>query len=649
MAKNKTVSRKNMTLTDAKGKVLRAPKDDAENFQNIKFAWWKSEDDEALAANIQGTVLFLQDKQGERTSRLIESSRLYGAASATNVIGSAVSRNTNSTPMTGRVCYNLCQSVGDTLVSKIAKNKVTPTFVTSGGVWKMQRKAEKLSKFTDGTFYENKAHKLQVMQFLDSFIWGDGFIHVYPDFEAGKARAERALPHEFLLDMVESSVTKPMQLHRLKIMDRDVCREVFAGGDTKEDKELADKIATIMPPNYTETGGLATAADLIQVTESWHLRSGPNAKDGLHVITAGDVILFEENWEKDYFPFVRFTYARRPIGYYGQGGCERLSPLQLAVNREMILQDRSSWMMGSFKILLENGSKVVSQHLNNDVGTIIHYTGTPPQYVTPPSVDQNKQALIDSYIAKGYQQEGVSQLSAASLKPMGVNSGKGLRTMDQIEDDRFLWTQQDLEENGLELARQLIEAAKDIYKLKKTYKSTFVGTRFIETIDWKDIQLDADEYVMKAFPVNSLSDDPSERFQQIQEYMQAGMISPRAGRKLMSMPDVEMSDALANATEDLLAKVIEEMLDSEGTEEDYTPPEPYWDLQLAQQMSLEYLNYAELHNCPEKNVQLLRDFLQQVQELIPPPMPPPGQPMANPEPAPTSPLLQNTNQQGAAA
>lgn len=648
----KTVSRKTMTLTDDKGKVLRAPKDDAEAGMNIKFAWWKSENDEELAKNIAGTILFLQDKQGDRQDRLIEGSRLYGAASATNVIGAAVNRTTNSTPMTGRVCFNLCQSVGDTLVSKIAKNKVTPTFVTSGGVWKMQRKAEKLSKFTDGTFYENKAHKLQVMQFLDSFIWGDGFIHVYPDYEAGKARAERALPHEFVLDMVESTVAKPMQLHRLKMLDRDVCKEIFCPEDTKEDKELAAKIDMIMPPNYTETGGLATAADLINVTESWHLRSGPNATDGLHVIAAGDVILYKEVWEKDYFPFVRFTYSRRPIGYYGQGGCERLSPLQLAVNREMILQDRSSWMMGSFKILLENGSKVVSQHLNNDVGTIIHYTGTPPQYVTPPSVDANKQALIDSYIAKGYQQEGVSQLSAASLKPMGVNSGKGLRTMTNIEDDRFLWTQQDLEENGLELARQLIEAAKDIYKRKKTYKSTFVGTRFIETIDWKDIQLEADEYVMKAFPVNSLSDDPSERFDQIQEYMQAGMLSPRAGRKLMSMPDVEMSDALANATEDLLCKVLEEMLDSEGTDDDYTPPEPYWDLQLAQQMTLEYLNYAELHNAPEANIQLLRDFLQQVQELIPPPpapMPTPGAtPPANPTATPTSPLLQNTNQQGAA-
>lgn len=630
----KKVQRSNMTLTDGKGKVLRSPKEDAENMGMAQFAWWKSKDDSTLAKNIEGTIKFLQEHQDARTEQLRVSTRLYGNVSVANLAGAALTRATssNSNPMNQRIAFNLCQSVIDTLVSKIAKNKVTPTFVTSGGVWKMQRKAELLSKFVDGVFYETKAHRLQVMQFLDSAIWGDGIIHVYPDYQTKKVCAERVLPHELIVDMVETSVTDPMQMHRVKILDRDCVMDMFP--------DMAEEIEVIAPPNYTETGGIATVADLLNITESWHLRSGPEAEDGLHVIAAGDVILFKEAWDKDYFPFVIFKYSRRPIGFWGQGACERLSPLQLAVNREMILVDRSSWMMGSFKILLENGSKVVSQHLNNDVGTIIHYTGTAPQYVTPPSVDANKQAYIDSLIAKGYQQEGVSQLSAASLKPMGVNSGKGLRTLDNIEDDRFLFTQQDLEENGLELGRQMIEAAKDIYKEKGGYKTTFVATRFIETIDWKDIKLTADEYVMKAFPVSALSDDPSERFDQIQEYMQAGMISPRAGRKLMAMPDVEMSDALANATEDLLCKIFEEMLDGG----DYMPPEPYYDIALAKQMVLEYLNYAELHNCPDAELQKLRDFNIQLDELTPPPSQPMQAAPANPTATPTSPLLQNTNQ-----
>lgn len=621
-----------MTLTDSKGKVLRAPKDDADAASSIKFSWWRSDTDEELAQNIAGTIRFLEDHQNARREQLTVSTRLYGNTDGAGIAGSAFTRAAAAAPnpMNQRISYNLCQSVIDTLVSKIAKNKVQPTFVTSGGIWSMQRKAEKLSKFTEGCFYQNDVHKKVVMQFRDGGIWGDGILHVYEDGD--EIGVERVLPHELLVDQVESLVTKPGQMHRVKMLSRDDVKEMFP--------DMADEIDALQSPNYQEVGGAATISDLLNVSESWHLRSGKEATDGLKVICAGDLVLDKQEWKKDYFPFVIFHYNKRPLGFWGQGACERLQPLQGEINRSMILEQRSRWMQGSFKILLENGSKVVSQHLNNDVGTIIHYTGTPPQYITPPAINPDNQRYIDSLIAKGYQQEGVSQMSAAAVKPAGVNSGKAMRTLDDIEADRFLFMQQDLEGCVLELGRQMIETAKDIYKRKKTYKTTFVTTRFMETIDWADIKLEDDEYVMKSYPTSTLPNDPAGRLETIQEYMQAGLISPRAGRKLMAMPDVEMSDALANATEDLLHKIFEDMLD----DGDYKAPEPFYDLQLAKQMCLEYLNYAELHNCPEDRLDLLRDFNAQLDELIPPPpgMAPPGvSPMANPQPTPTSNMIPN--------
>src|ERR1035437_11140079 len=103
-------------------------------------------------------------------------------------------------------------------------------------------------------------------------------------------------------------------------------------------------------------------------------------------------------------------------------------------------------MGGSFKVLVENGSRVVSQHLNNDVGAIINYTGTPPSYITPPMIQQDIYPYVDSLIAKGFQQEGVSQLAASSLVPLGVKSGAAMRNLDQIGDDRFLFIGQEMED-----------------------------------------------------------------------------------------------------------------------------------------------------------------------------------------------------------
>ena len=212
-----------------------------------------------------------------------------------------------------------------------------------------------------------------------------------------------------------------------------------------------------------------------------------------------------------------------------------------------------------------------------------------------------------------------------------------------------------MEQFTLEVNRQMIEVAKDIYKRKKSFKVVFPQAKFLETIDWADIKLDESEYVLRAYPTSSLPDDPAGRYDTIQEWMQAGLVSPRAGRRLMAMPDVEMADKLANAAEDLLHKLYEDML-NEGI---YVAPEPQFDLQLAGQLYLSYYNYAKLNNAPEDRLNLLMQFksqiddltgltaqavqgqqaIQQVQQM----QQQAAQPMANPAPTPTSPMIPNTN------
>lgn len=634
----KKIQRSNMVQTDEKGKVLREPTDNAS--ERAKFDWWKhTEDDMELALNVAGTIRFIKGHQGARNEQLTMDTRLYGKTSAYNLIGTAFTRaaSINTNPMSDRISFNLCQSVIDTLVSKIAKNKVVPTFITNGGVWKMQRKAEKLSKFLDGIFYACNVHLETVLAFFHAAIWGDGILHVFDNY--GKVGIEQVLPHEILVDMVETLSGPPRQMHRERIADRGVLMDLYP--DKKE------AIASLSPAAVPELGGSGTVADLLTVTESWHLPSGPDAGDGYHAICCQDIVLFKEEWTKDYFPFVFFHYARRPLGFWGQGACERLQSLQGEINRLMIAIQKSMWMGAGFKIFSHITDKIPVQHFTNDIAPVVKWSGDhPPIYVAPQLVQSEIYPWLDNLIAKGYQQEGVSQLSAASVKPVGVNSGKGLREMDNIEADRFLFTQQDLENFVLEVGRQAIEVAKDIYKDKKTYKVVFPSTRFVETIDWKDIQLEADEYVLKAYPTSTLPDEPAGRLETIQEYMQAGLLSPRAGRKLMQMPDIEMSDSLANAKEDLLHKVFEEMLD----EGEYKAPEPFWDLQLAGQLVLDYINYATLHNAPEDRIQLLRDFNAQLGDLVgattppPPPGGPPGAaPMANPMSTPTSNMVPNVN------
>jgi hypothetical protein len=299
-------------------------------------------------------------------------------------------------------------------------------------------------------------------------------------------------------------------------------------------------------------------------------------------------------------------------------------------------------MQSAFKILLETGSKVVTQHLNNDVGSIIHYTGTPPSYVTPPATNPELQQWIDTLIGYGLSQEGISRMATTGEAPLGVESGKALRTLVQVSDDRFAFMMQEQEAFALEIARQAINIVKDIYKDTGKYEVIFPDKRFMETINWSDINLSEEQYVLKAFPTSALSDDISGRLSEIQELAQAGMVSPRTARRLLDMPDIEVNDALSNAPEDRLHQIFETMLDDAKV----TRFEPgFHDAQLAQQLAIQYVNYAEYMGAPEENIQLVRDFLDQVNtEVLAPAQAmaaQAAQPQANPTPTPQSNLLPN--------
>ncbi len=622
------VQRSNMTKK-VNGKVTRAPKDNANQTANLK--WWTVPKAE-MAASIAATLKFIQTHQSARIEQLTMSTRLYGSSGSYNLVGAAFTRTSSSQPSVGRLSFNLCSSVIDTLTSKQAKNKVIPTYITNGGIWGVQKKAKQLTKFTQGVFYQEKVHSKGIEAYNDAGVWGDGFVHVYRNQD--RICIERVLPHELWVDQIESMVTDPTQLHRVKLMDRGIALAMFP--------ELKKNIETVAPADYQEIGGQGTAADLIIVVESWKLPSEKDAGDGLHVISIGDGVI-ESEYTKNYFPFPHFRYSKRKLGWYGQGACERLQNLQGEINKCMILKARSLWMMGSFKILLENGSKVVKQHLDNEVGTIINYSGTQPQYVTPPAVNPELQQWIDSLIEKAYRQEGVSQMTTTGEAPVGVESGKALRTLTQISDDRFLSQSQELEDFYLEIARQAIEVAKEIYEDKGKYSVIFPNTNFMETVDWKDIQLDEEQYVLKAYPTSSLSDDLTGRLAEIQELMQAGLVSPRTGRRLMDMPDIEMNDNLSNAAEDYLHKCLEEML-YDGKEH---APEQFNDLTLAKQLALEYYNYAQYMNCPESKLKLVRNFMALIDDLTKvaaASMVPPVAPPANPTATPTTNLVPNVNQ-----
>jgi hypothetical protein len=347
-------------------------------------------------------------------------------------------------------------------------------------------------------------------------------------------------------------------------------------------------------------------------------------------------------------------WNKRLYGVWGQGIAEQVQSIQLEINKILWVIQRSMHLYGTFRVWMKTGSKVPKEHINNEIGAII-VGDEKPEYLSSGFIPQEYFTHLQTLKAQGFEQVGISQLSAASKKPSGLDSGRALREFNDIESERFMVAGQAYQQFFLDLARLSISVGQDIYKDNKSYKVKVPGKKFVETIDWADIDLKEDEYYMKMFPVSSLPNDPAGRLETIREYMQAGMLSPRQGRRLLDFPDLEQMESLVNAQEDYLHEVLEKIVD----EGEYTPPEPLDDLTMARELALEYYSQGKCLGLEEERLEMLRRFLDQIgilESKITPPQgaaPAPGGPMpaggvpapqAVPQAPPVSPMLPNIPQ-----
>lgn len=610
---------------------------------NMDRKWWLK-DGEELAQGVASVVQTLVEFDGRRQTQYQISARLYGNMSLMGVNGLALTKGPAQTnAVKDRVTYNLIQSTADTVTAKLCKNKPKPMFLTSGGDWKKQRRAKKLNKFMDGVFYENKAHALGALVLRDGCVFGDGVIHVFKHHS--RVRYERVLASELFVDQVEAFYGEPRQMHRPKIIDRAVALDLWpkkAAAIRRENSASKDMSSTYQ-----------NVADQIRVIESWRLPSGPDAGDGRHTITLANSVLFEEKWEKDYFPFAFFKWSPRLHGFWAQALAEQLQNLQSEINKILWVIQRSMHLAGSFKILREKGSQIVKEHLNNEIGTIVDYVGKEPSYVVPPCVPPEVYAHLATLIQRGFEQAGVSQLSAASSKPAGLDSGKALRTMVDIESDRFQTVGQAYEQLYLDLVTPTVDCIKEIAEEEGGYKVKSPGKRSLDEIDWADVELEDDDYTTQVFPISSLPDTPEGRLQTVTEYAQAGYLDQRQAKRLLAFPDLEQVESLSAAAEEYLEKILDAMVDDGKTARFELA---YDNAQLAREMALEYYARGKTQGMDDDRLQLLRDFLADIDEqeqaaaaaAAPPqdaamPAAPTG-PAAVPAPPPVSPLLPNAPQ-----
>jgi hypothetical protein len=562
----------------------------------MKNKWWEAAKGEAHAPLFE-LIETIKIKQAGKSEENLRHLRLYGNS---DVLGLRLGEFSRAKSL-NKITLNVIQMAVDTATARLAKNKPKPMFVTSDGDFSIKRQAKLLEQYTMGQFQALKLYRKGPQVLRDSFVFGDGWLYWY--FKDGKINCERVFVEEILVDEDEAVYGEARRFNRLKYVSKDSLKEKFPkfameidAASTEQNSYLFDSLEN----------------NMVTVAESWSL--GTDGKKGRHVLAIKTATLADEAWEFEHLPFTRISCIGRLLGFYAQGFAEVLTGLQVEINR-LLKSIQLSMHLGSVpKIMVENSSKVVSSHLNNDIGTIIKYTGTPPQSVSLMNVPPELFIQLDKLYQRAFEQVGISQLSATSQKPAGLNSGKALREFHDLETERFALHAQAYEDFYMDCAKMIVDMTK-YYAKKENFKVTVVDKRQMKVIEWKDVNIKEDQYVLKVYPTNLLSDTPAGRLSDIQDLIEMGLIDQVQAKALLDYPDIEASMSLDNAKYEDIQAAIAQIVDKG----EYQPPEQFQDLNYGlQMMQYAYLKYKRM-NLEEDRLDLFRRWIEDATFILMPP------------------------------
>jgi hypothetical protein len=588
-----------------------------------RTSWWLSPK-EAAHGPVFKAVEFLEERQSTRHAANLHHLRLYSNRMAQALTGQSF---TDSMDSGEKIRLNVVKGAIDAATAQIATNRPRPMFLTERGNYEQVKRAERLGRFILGQFYALDQYALSLEIFRDACIFGTGFQKVYR--VGGKICTERLLADQIIIDENESRLGRPRQLFiRYNDANRELLAERFP--DFREHIMAAKHMDSPFSENHDE--GIAEPCTVI---EAFHLPSGPDADDGRHVISVSGATLLDEKWTRERFPIAKFDWSSAPLGYFGIGAAEEITPIQVEIN--FIAQKIQKLMtLATSMVWKEKGSFLGK--IDNTDWAVREYTGKPPIFQTTASVSAEYFHHLDRLIQRAYELVGISQLSAQSKKPSGLDSGEALRVYNDIGTRRFLHVGQRWEQFHMDITELILDEARDIEEEGEDALTVLAqGDRDVEEIDFSDVSIEKNKYQMRVHPVSIIPDTPPGKVEMMQKLSQiAPGMGPRLVRSLPGIPDLEREIALETAPQELAELLVNNILEHG----DYDLPDPLMNnLALTRDVAQRSLARAFIDGVPEERQELLRRFILSIdgmQKLSPAPMQPqpgaagPGEPPAPP-------------------
>lgn len=578
--------------------------------------WWQASNSE-IHERIWAHVEFLRQNQSVTQRKHQVHQALYENQRARVPAVTEAFMAGRGTPL------NVVKSMADTVHAKITKSSPRPRFLTEQGHWGHFRKAKKLQKFVDGVFHANDVYDVMSHAFLDAEIHGRGFVHVF-EKDSGVC-FERVPAYEIIVDEEEARFGPPRSMHRRKLIDRYELKAIWG------DKSRFRAAIEAAQDEQDEYGtGNRPRTNLVPVIESWHLPSRPGAKDGKHVLSIQGVAFVVEGWEEDCFPIPSIAWGKSLEAYWPIGLAEELRPIQVELSHLASRIARSMHLISVPRIFVEKGSSIVKSHLRNEIGDVVEYVGQPPIINNPSAVPPEMFSHLDRLYQRAFEIAGISQLSAQSSKPAGLNSGAALREFKDSETERFAAKSAAYDRLAIDLAKLAISCMRELAEREADVTVKAKGGEFLETIRWSDVDLEDDQFDMQLWPSNLVPKTPAGQMALAQDLTQLGLLDPEEVLEAIDFPDIGRITRRKLAERREIERVID-VLESGK----YETAEPHQALELGVRMVRANMFDAKERGAPATVIDVHMRWIEGALALVQKaqaPAPVPGMPAGAPPP-----------------
>jgi hypothetical protein len=425
--------------------------------------------------------------------------------------------------VTSAIQENVIASCIETLCSKIASQKVRPFFNTVNGTFKEMQIARQAQTYFDQIYDEKDVNKTITNAFKSACIFDKGVIKITKD------EISTRLPWNVYVDPKEVSYNKITYI--AEKLPKTPGRLLYTKYGIKADFNL----------DYT----VYEYYDIIEHTKA------------IYVEELNKVIT--EKWEPEVIPYL-FMYYSDPIkGNTSQSVVDQLYGIQMQIDDILSVIKDSVQMNPGMTLFVPRTANIKTNMLSNRTGQIIQYDPIPNQsaspitYATSDIISAQFIQLLDKLKNDAYEIVGISQLSATSQKPEGLNSGVALSTMEDIESDRF-------ETQLNSVIRMYIDVAKACMDIFPPDEDILPQGTNRANIKWSDIIEARDNLKIQFSAANSLSKDPSEKLKQLVALAQAEVIPQSHIASLMQLPDLQSGYNIANNAFNAVYTFIDEVI-----------------------------------------------------------------------------------------